>query len=198
MARVALTNDLKAAVSALSSKEKDKILFRLIALKPDLAAQLEFQLLENGETTEERRNDVQHHIQLTTGKYRYESPRYILWLMQSMSSEITRHVKTTKDKYGDVWLNFYMIDLVLEKFGADHVKAKPVYQIKLNLYLLKRLQRVLNQMVKLEPDYHLDFKAMRNRIGHTLNQNQAFLEQAKFMNFNMDWLTSQDATPRGL
>ena len=46
MARVKLTDDLKKAISGLSHKEKDKLLFRLIAKEPILAEQLVFKLLE--------------------------------------------------------------------------------------------------------------------------------------------------------
>jgi hypothetical protein len=195
MARVPLTAQLKAAITKLAPKEKDKLLFRLIALKPELAAQLEYLLLEGGETQDERRSDVRSEIDREMARMTYDAPREILWQLQRMSTAITIHVKTTKDKYGDVWLNFYMLDLMIERFGEKHATYSPIRQEKLNDYIIRRLLRILKQMVKLDPDYHMDFRSMRNRIGQIVASNPAFVRQAYHASFQIEWLTTTDSTP---
>ena len=54
MARVKLTDDFKKAISMLPGKEKDKLLFRLLAKEEILVEQLTFQLLESNLSVEEQ------------------------------------------------------------------------------------------------------------------------------------------------
>ena len=112
MPRVKLTPELKKAISFLPDKEKDKLLFRLISLRPDLAEQLTFKLLEGGETTVERREDVRIYIEryLLSQVHIYYSPGYLLMEIRYLSGRINDHVKTTRDKYGEVDLNLFMLN----------------------------------------------------------------------------------------
>jgi hypothetical protein len=195
MARVALGPELKAAITKLAPKEKDKLLFRLIALKPELASQLEYLLLEGGETQDERRNDIERVIERTLSMQTFEKPIHLYYTLRELSAEITKHVKTTKDKYGDVWLNFIMLDRAIGQFGAQFATAKPKDQDTYTDYLVQRLKRTLKQMVALDPDFHLDFKRMRNQMGEKLAENPFFMQQAGLKELNIDWLTTTDATP---
>jgi hypothetical protein len=195
MARVALAPELKAAITKLPPKEKDKLLFRLIALKPELASQLEYLLLEGGETQEERRNDVQRDLERAIERHTFGKPIHLYFDLRELSSMITKHVKTTKDKYGDVWLNFYMLDLALARFGGACAAVKPAHQDTFNEYIVQRLKRILKQLVALDPDFHLDFKRMRNQIGQILANNPEFVLLAAKKELNMEWLITTDATP---
>ncbi|MES2796976.1 MAG: hypothetical protein V4683_13485, partial [Bacteroidota bacterium] len=55
----AISAELKSEILALPSKEKDKLLLRLIAKNDILVEQLQFQLVEESLTTESRRAEVQ-------------------------------------------------------------------------------------------------------------------------------------------
>ena len=66
MARIKLSPDFKKAITALSHKEKDKLLFRLLPKEEMLVAQLEFQLLEDGFQL------IDEQTQQNSGFYAYE------------------------------------------------------------------------------------------------------------------------------
>jgi hypothetical protein len=195
MARVSLTPELKAAITKLVPKEKDKLLFRLIALKPELAAQLEYLLLEGGNTQDERRDDVRNMLESNLDAGTFSRPIHLYYTLRGLSAEITKHVKTTKDKYGDVWLNLFMINKSVERFGDACAQLKAVDQNIVNEYMVQRLKRVLKQMVALDSEYHVDFKRMRNQLGEALNKNPHFVQAASLNELNMDWLLTTDFTP---
>ena len=65
MPRVILSKELVKEITKMPVKEKDKLLMRLIRKDGLLAEQLEFQLIEFGETTEERRNMTVSYTHLT-------------------------------------------------------------------------------------------------------------------------------------
>lgn len=195
MARAALTPELKAAITKLSGKEKDKLLFRLIGLKPDLAAQLEYLLLEGGETQDERRRDAQLEIDAELSRYRFHTCGMLYMLLRIVSGVANQHVKITKDKYGEVSLNFFLIEKALDLFGEPWSKAKQHSQDKLNEYVCQRLVRTLKQMTKLDPDYHMDFRATRNRIAEYIAQNDVLIHDAIHFGLDLNWLSTTDATP---
>ena len=97
MARTKLSDELKEAIASLTHKEKDKLLFRLIAKDYALVKKLEFELLEDGETKDERRQELYEMIEAEFARYHYYSPGYLLLLLRSISGAIGRHLKTTKD-----------------------------------------------------------------------------------------------------
>lgn len=198
MPRLKLSDELKTAITKLTSKEKDKLLFRLVALKPELAAQLEFILLEGGETTDERRSDMVRELTTRFEKMRGVTGNGLAWDMRFISGDISAHVKTTKDKYGEVYLNFFMLAQCVERFGNLFMAEKPAKQAKVNEYIAQRALRTLKQMVKLEQDYHLDFRAMRNTIGSYFENNPFAQRAATDLGLNLEWLITSDATPRGL
>lgn len=157
--RATLSAELKSAISNLSDKEKDKLLFRLLPKEPALVDQLAYQLLEDAASMEERRSDLKAGIQqeLKQAASYFYSPGYLLLDLRAISGEINRHVKTTKDKYGEIELNFFMLNYSLDLL---HNKLKTFRHQKsrtLDSYIIKRAQKLEKLMSKLHPDYQLDF-----------------------------------------
>src|SRR5438045_2886994 len=109
-----LSPQLKKAIKELSDTEKDKLLLRLLPKNPDLCNRLEYELVENSETQEERRDKLAEEIKAKMNEEAY-SPGFIMMDMRYLSGDITRHVKTTKDKYGEVSLALLMLRECLEK-----------------------------------------------------------------------------------
>ena len=114
-----LSAELKKAIEALTPTEKDKLLFRLISLKPDLIKKLAYELLEEGETLDTRTAAVQKgidsHLQFTDYWF---TPGNLLMEMRSANALISEHVKVTKDKMGEVFLSMH---LLTEEIGRAHV-----------------------------------------------------------------------------
>ena|SRR5690606_11809056 len=157
-----LSPELKKAIKNLKPDEKDKLLFRLIPKVPDLVSRLEFELLEDGETTDSRREELANQIKALMQEKPY-SPGYLMMDMRSLSGDISRHVKTTKDKYGEVSLNLLMLLEALENhtdFVLKNLRKAGTFQE----YVVKRTETVLKNLQKLHPDLHVEFEDSLNRV----------------------------------
>lgn len=192
MARVKLTDDLKKAISGLSHKEKDKLLFRLVAKEPTLAEQLVFKLLEDGTSAEDRRTDLAREIEqfLTDYQKYYYSPGYLLLDLRSISGKITQHVKTTKDKYGEVFLNFLMLNKALALFGDKIAKVRPNRSRTLNKYVVNRAIKLLGLLRKIHEDYRLDFSDSMIALGKHIQRIDAMKRMANEFELDLELLLS--------
>ena len=192
MARVKLTDDLKKAISGLSHKEKDKLLFRLIAKEPILAEQLVFKLLEEGVSAEDRRADLAKEIEQYLIDYQkyYYSPGYLLLDLRSLSAKITQHLKTTKDKYGEVYLNFLMLNKTLKLFGKKISQVRPNRSRTLNKYVINRAIKLLGLLRKIHEDYRLDFSDNMIELGQHIQSIAAMKRMADDFELDLDLLLS--------
>jgi hypothetical protein len=192
MARVTLSPELKKAISELPGKEKDKLLFRLIAKEEALAAQLEFKLLEGGDTTEVRREAVRHDIDryLLAASAHFHSPGYLLLDLRSISGVITRHVKTTRDKYGEIFLNLFMLNRTFELLSVPLSRFPAHRAYTFNDYVVKRALKLLTLAGTLHEDYHLDFKADFQRLGQAFRNGKTIGEAAARHGLDINWLLS--------
>ncbi|MEL6718243.1 MAG: hypothetical protein AAFP82_05970 [Bacteroidota bacterium] len=187
MARVKLSDDLKHAISGLPSKEKDKLLFRLIAKDEALVEKLIFELLERDVSPKDRRETLMEEIDHHLDQYKnyYYSPGYLLLELRSISGIITRHVKTTKDKYGDIQLNFFMLNKSLALFGERIQQARPQKQRTLSDYVIKRAVKLLKQLSKMHPDLRLDFEQDMMLLGKHISKNRLMVELAPSHGLNL-------------
>jgi hypothetical protein len=162
-----LSDELKNAVKALPEKEKDKYLIRLLPKNKMLVYQLEFQLLENGATTVERRNEVAEQIEKELKIYpnNFRSIKYLLAHMRSLSGQITQHVTITKDKTGEIELNLLLVDLILSKNIGRIANIDAYYIEKFYNYVAKRIVKLLSLIDKIHEDYLIDFQSRVQSIG---------------------------------
>ena len=128
---VKLSDELKKAISGLSPKDKDRLLYRLVAKDARLVEQLRFRLLENSDVgaMEDRRSEVQSRIETYFRNSQFHSPGYLLLDIRMLSGFINRHVTTTKDKYGEIFLNFRLLNLAFE-YNAEAIKQFQPYQTR--------------------------------------------------------------------
>ena len=182
MARVKLPVELKKAITTLSPREKDKLLFRLIARDPALVDKLNFELIETEEgiTKEDRRKEVEEAMikQLNAYKNHYHSPGYLLLNLRHLSGAITKHVKMTKDTYGDVYLNFLMLNHSFRLFGAAIRQATPQKAYTFNTYVVKRTLRLLKQLGKMHEDHVLDFEEPMKELGEHIGKTHTTMKVA--------------------
>lgn len=190
MARVKLTPELKKAIRGLSSKEKDKLLLRLIPKDELLVAQLEYQLLEEGATLEFRRDEMHNMIDraLQRAANNYYSPGYLLLDLRAISGRINRHVKITKDKYGEIELNLFMLNRTLELLGGHLRFASPWHSRSLNEYIAKRVLKLQKLQEKIPEDYHSDFRPGFQELAEALSQQGNFTRVAKSLHLDLDEL----------
>jgi len=190
MARAKISDDLKQAISNLPDREKDKLLFRLIAKDAPLVEKLTFQLLEKDISPEDRRGELMEEINDLLERYKlhYYSPGYLLLELRAISGAITRHVKTTKDKYGDIQLNFFMLNKSLALFGDRIQEAPKNKQRTINNYVVKRAIKLLKQLSKMHPDLRLDFEEDMVQLGKHISGNKMMNNLASFEGLNVSHL----------
>ena len=157
-----LEKELQQAIVSMPQKDKDKLLLRLIGKDEVLIQQLTFTLVEEGLTVESRREDIKIIIDTL-----YDTPvfssGYLMMDMRFTNAQITRHVKVTKDKYGEVELTLKLLKDCFEK----QLKWIEKYNSKsdtLALYIVKRVDFLLKKLVKLHPDIQFDFHADTNTL----------------------------------
>ena len=167
-----LSEEFKQAIRELPEKEKDKLLLRLLPKNEKLVKQLEFQLLEEGNTMEIRREEIKEFIQkfFSHPNYFFYSPGYLMMDLRTISGKINEHVSATKDKVGEVELNLLMMVIALEKH-REEIMAAPSHKARnFHSYVVKRTLKVLKVMDKLHDDYRIEFEDLVNRLGKQMEQ----------------------------
>ena len=186
------SKEFKAALSQFSSKEKDKLIFRLLRKDKLLSKKLYFELIEE-ETTDDKRNTMESYLKerITDLSKHIGNPKYFLVLVRKLSGEITEHVKVTTDKFGDVFLNLFLVNTILEhndKLSRQRFDA--VY--KLYIYLINKIIKALIQIQKLDEDYWLEFDKILTDIDFQLHEN-LYLEKLCINNgLDFNWLKCEN------
>jgi hypothetical protein len=163
-----ISAELKAEILALPAKEKDKLLLRLIAKNDILVEQLQFQLVEESLTTESRRQEVQAELDKIY-QQKIMSTSQLFLEVRSASALITRHVKVTKDKYGEVEL---LLNLLFDPFDMKPHLFTDLNRLndKMSYYIVKRTVVLLKKLEALNEEFKLDF----------LNKTNEYLEKLYF------------------
>lgn len=186
------SKEFKQALSEFSSKEKDKLIFRLLKKDKLLSRKLYFELIEE-ETTDDKRNTMESYLKerITDLSKYIGNPKYFLVLVRKLSGEITEHVKVTTDKFGDVFLNLFLVNTILEhndKLSRQRFDA--VY--KLYIYLINKIIKALIQIQKLDEDYWLEFDEILTDIDFQLHEN-LYLEKLCINNgLDFNWLKCEN------
>ena len=109
------SKEFKQALSEFSSIEKDRLIFRLLKKDKLLSKKLYFELIDP-ETTDQKRDQMEENVteKLASAARYIGNPKYYLSTIRTISAEITEHVKVTTDKFGEVYLNLFLVDQILE------------------------------------------------------------------------------------
>lgn len=182
--------DFKEAIANLPSKEKDKLILRLLKKDLDLANRLYFELIDV-RTVEDRRKDIEEFIHKYTNRFKsyYYSPNYLMMECREMSGRINEHVKITKDKEGEIWLNLEMLIQTLKKSKKDLDKEPFNKAYKLNIYIINRGYKIISQIVKLHEDLQHDFKDKLKELGNAIADNHELMRTCIQNEFDVNWLT---------
>jgi hypothetical protein len=157
-----IAKELESAILNLSPQEKDKMLLKLIAKNDVLIDQLYFKLLEDESDLKEKRQNIKDGIS-ESAQYVHYSPGLMMMSMRDLNGHITRHVKITKDKYGEVELTLYLLNTFFEH-QLPHLKSYTRHTDTIAQYIGKRTEFVLNKFKKLHEDYHIEFGASINLL----------------------------------
>lgn len=190
MPRAKLIPELKAAISDLTEKEKDKLIFRLLPKDQKLVHKLEYQLLEYSDTQEERRADVRAIVMEAMERYPsyYYSPGYLLLTLRELSGKITYHKDITSDKFGEIELNYLMLTEGLGR-NISSLRRSGYFSMKsLNEYVVKRVLKLQKLTTKLHEDYILEFEESMIQMGELLSEIQSMGNFIKEHDLDIDSL----------
>ena len=150
-------------------KEKDKLLLRLVSKDKLLIDQLQFKLVEEGLSTESRRQIVQESLDAIY-RQKINSTKAILEEIRAASAIITWHVKVTKDKYGEVDL---LLNLLFDPFDMKpHLFSDWRFSDdKLGQFLAKKGKILCNKYDALDDEFKLDFATKLNKLVNHLHNS---------------------------
>ncbi len=185
--------EFKIAISELPTIEKDRLLLRLLKKDLTLANRLYFELV-SAHTVEERRLIVEQKVIETVSRAseRFYSAGYLMMDMRYLSGDITEHVKTTKDKFGEASLNLLMVIEVL-RLNNTKLKFLPDSKVyKLYIYIIAKAFKILTLINALHDDFRIEFETHLHTLGELIASNNYLMKTAIFNGFDVNWLISAD------
>ncbi len=183
MAKIA--KELKEAICQMPQKEKDKILLRLIAKDTMLIAKLEHELFGDENETKALAEEIKEDIDRMTG-FNHGTPGWLMMAMRSENGAITKHVKITKDKIGEIELTLYLLSQTFKK-QKKFLEEYAYRADKFGGYVCKRMDFVLKKLIKLHPDLQFDYKNEVEFILNFLHTSSATKQDAGYENIPKDW-----------
>ncbi|MCP9764651.1 hypothetical protein [Lacihabitans soyangensis] len=152
-----IEKDLEEAILALPTKEKNKILIRLIDKNKVLVEQLHFKLLEHPEIDLKLRQDsVADQIE-NLKRYNAIKSKELLTLQRSYFAQISHHKRITSDKVGEVRLSLKLILKFVTDYSLVFNKPDLKYNHKLNEYNIKKMLLLLKNLKGIHEDYQIEF-----------------------------------------
>lgn len=183
MAKIA--KELKEAICQMPEKEKDKILLRLIAKDQMLIARLEHELFGDEAETKALAEEIKEDIDRVMN-YDHDTPGWLMMAMRSINGDITRHVKITKDKTGEIELTLYLLSTTFKK-QEDFLEEYSYRADKFAVYVCRRTDFILKKIIKLHSDLQFDYKNEVDFILHFLHTSSATKQDASYENIPTDW-----------
>ena len=179
----------KIAISELSSKDKDKLIHRLLRKDKDLQEKLYFDLVSS-DTADQRRDVVENGLLYILENYgeKVKHYHYLYSELRTCSGKIAHHVKICSDKFGDVYLNLLLVNETLKILPKYYKRFSFGYLHKTNLYLIVKLFKYVVLTKKLHEDYLVDLKGLYESISNLMSENKELCSMAEFNNFNVQWL----------
>ncbi|REC47040.1 deoxyuridine 5'-triphosphate nucleotidohydrolase [Chryseobacterium pennipullorum] len=181
------SKEFKAALSAFSGPEKDKLIFRLLRKDKLLSKKLYFELIDP-ETTDQKRDamkDIVEEKVLLASKY-IGNAKYFLSIVRKISAEITEHVKITTDKFGDVSLNLLLLNKILEH-NADLSRQRFDNVYKLYIYIINKVFKSLILAKKLDEDYWMEIDEYLQSIEEKIAENHYLQKLCINSGLDMNW-----------
>lgn len=184
-----IPEELKEAISNLTPKDKDKLIFRLLKKDLMLANQLLFELVSS-DSVEDKRAEVKKRlanlVELATTKF--YSTGYLHMDMREMSGIITEQTKITKDKFGEAQLNLWMCVQILESNKEHILSEKYGKAIKFCIAIIARTFKIMLLVNKLHEDYLVEFEDDLKRLGELIGDNPYLMKTAIHHGLDVNWL----------
>ena len=166
--------ELKAAITSLPDKEKDKLLLRLIAKDKVLTEHLHFKLLEDehglSERTEVLRQDIETEI-TALGIIKAKGAKEALVQIRKLNGRVNHHYKVTKDLYSEAELKIYLLGLVNFEFKLNVFSPYSKFTERLAVYYVKATIAVMKKYLKLHEDLQFDLREDFNQLLNKIHKS---------------------------
>lgn len=184
-----LPKELKDAISQLSSKDKDKLIFRLLKKDLVLANQLLFELVSD-ENVEDKRTQVKELLskRIESATIHYYSTGYLHMAVREMSGLINEHVSITKDKFGEISLNLLLITEILERNNENILSSSIGKTEKFCVAVIARAFKIVLLIKKIHEDYRVEFEDDLMKLGSLISQNKYLMKYAIYIGLDVNWL----------
>lgn len=182
------SKEFKAALSAFSNPEKDKLIFRLLRKDKLLSKKLYFELIDP-ETTDDKRNAMEENVEekiLLASKY-IGNAQYFLSTIRKISAEITEHVKITTDRFGEVSLNLLLINKILD-YNDDLSRQRFDNVYKLYIYIINKIFKSLTLIKKLDEDYWMEIDEYLQNLQTKISENHYLQKLCINNSLDFKWL----------
>ena len=173
--------ELKIAILDLPTKEKDKLLLRLINKDETLVEHLHFQLLEDENYLQERVKLIYEKIDLQFKKSHHlinqinitRSHRQLLLTLKTLSGIVNYHVQITKDKVSEFELRKYILQESFSRYPYLFNKYTTGDNAeKLYKYQMGRLKLIQLLFDKFHEDLKYDYEAEIYQLNDLLKETQ--------------------------
>lgn len=169
MAKKKIFPELQEAILALPSKEKNKLLIRLINKDELLVEQLQFKLLENTDSDLSFRiAQIKEEIDISF-KQNISYYKDLLSFTRDKITAINRFQKITKDKRGELELLVYIYSKIRTAKIKNTLKDFH-FKLKFKDYSLLRLKKMNTLLDGLHEDYRIEFEEELFEITTYINE----------------------------
>ena len=167
--------DLKAAITAIPVKEKDKLLLRLIAKDKVLTEHLHFKLLEGEADLEGRYLSLSEEIDdaiAVLQAIRKGSSKDALLVMRRLNGRVNHHYKVTKDLNTEIDLRLHLLNSMPIGYNESVFSPLAKYNDRLKAYFLRTTLALYKKYERLHEDLQFDLKAPFNKLLNKLAENK--------------------------
>ncbi|SEA82075.1 hypothetical protein [Pedobacter hartonius] len=167
--------DLKAAITAIPPKEKDKLLLRLIAKDKVLTEHLHFKLLEDESDLEQRREALTTELDEAVSalvKMRKSTSKDALSILRKLNGRVNHHYKVTKDPNTEVELRLHLLMIIPLGYNESVFSPLAKFNERLKTYFLRTTLALYKKYIKLHEDLQYDLKDEFNILLQKLGQHQ--------------------------
>lgn len=157
-----ISKELEKAILALPTKEKERLLLRLIAKNQLLLEQLDYTLVAEESDLDIRREELNQRIKEEVSKS-YLNIVLFTKALRKQSAAVTWHRRVTKDKYGELEGQLLLVETTLTK-QRKYVSQLTKKGDSLRLYLVKKTISLLKLTEGIHEDFLIDFSERINQL----------------------------------
>src|SRR5690606_14815252 len=115
---------------------------------------------------------------------------YLNMDVRFMSGDINEHLRITKDKFGEVELNLFMTNEILERNRENILSAHPSKAHKFSTAIVARAFKIMVSISKLHEDYFMELEGGLNKLGKLIGDNPYLMDRALYNGLDVNWLIS--------